>query len=152
MDNTSSRKMPEHMGFLIKHISETMEKKCNESLKKNNITISQDRVLGYLNFYKDRIVTQKELEDYMRVSHPTVVGILKRLESKGLIETNIITEGRIQKIVKLTSKEKKYRESIVSERIKIEKILGRGFTDLEIERIMEDLKKIYENIKEDERD
>ena len=66
--------------------------------------ISQMYVLKYLRENQNKMVTQKEIEQYLEVSHPTTVGILKRLESKGFIQTEIVKEGRFSKQVVLTEK------------------------------------------------
>ena len=50
----------------------------------------------------------KELEEKFGVSHPTVAGILKRLESKELVRTSVNEKDRRRKDVLLTSKGGEY--------------------------------------------
>ena len=99
-------------GFLIKQIHDALSKRFNDVLKKYDLTISQMYVLKYLRENQNKMVTQKEIEQYLEVSHPTTVGILKRLESKGFIQTEIIKEGRFSKQVVLTEKSKCFTQEL----------------------------------------
>ena len=50
-----------------------------------HISSSQMRTLSYLISNADHEINPRDLEQYFRISKPTVAGILKRLEEKGFI-------------------------------------------------------------------
>lgn len=79
----------------------------NESMELD-LTGSQMRVLFFLHQQKNFECSQKELEDYLNVSHPTINGILKRMEEKGFLSTEITKkDGHLSKTVKSQKKDRK---------------------------------------------
>lgn len=92
------------IGYLIKNINDKLEAKANADLKEHGLTLAQSRVLAILNERSDTNTTQKELEDLMRVSHPTMVGIISRMESGGFVVSYINPRDRRNKIVAMTEK------------------------------------------------
>ena len=73
------------MGLLIKKISEHIEKQVNFEVKKYNLTMTQVRVIVFLFRKEGRVATQKEIELFMEVAHPTIVSIISSLEKKGFV-------------------------------------------------------------------
>lgn len=90
--------------LLIKQINDKFEAKGTAACSKTGLTLSQFRFLGYLKMHPNSDVTQREMEKFFKVSHPAVNGILKRLEEKGFISTQLISSGKTQKIVRLQEK------------------------------------------------
>ncbi len=70
----------------IKYISDKVRQKADNNLKDHNLTLSQVRVLRFLTCVGGSC-SQKEIEDYLQVSHPTVVGIVSRMEQSGFLQT-----------------------------------------------------------------
>lgn len=136
-------------GFLIKQIHDALSKRFNDVLKKYDLTISQMYVLKYLRENQNKMVTQKEIEQYLEVSHPTTVGILKRLESKGFIQTEIIKEGRFSKQVVLTEKSNILHKNFQMEHMESEKRLLAPLSPAEREELIVLLQTIYKNLKEE---
>ena len=75
----------ESIGFLLARIHNNMDRQANNNLKSSGMTFSQMRILYYLLKHGEAPPSQKDIEDFLQVSHPTVVGLIKRLEAKGLI-------------------------------------------------------------------
>ena len=69
-------------------------------MKQYNLTMAQCRVLTYLSSQGGQ-TTQKEIEVFLNVSHPTVVGIVSRMEQNGYVTCWPCEDGR-NKYVKLT--------------------------------------------------
>lgn len=134
------------VGFMIKLINESMEKKSNKALKQFDITFSQGKVLSYLHRRSGLKTSQKDIEDHLQVSHPTVVGILKRLEIKGLITTEFDVEDKRTKNIYLTSKEEILYKEIMELRKSMEEKLFDGLSSDEVEQLVYMLNVIYHNI------
>ena len=98
--------MKQDIGYMIKILSESLEKKANEDLQAYGMTLSQLKALIFIYEQKDGTTTQKELEEFFKVSHPTINGILKRLEEKQMITSEVVVNRRLSKIVKITEKGK----------------------------------------------
>ena len=72
----------ESIGFLLTRIHNNMDRQANNNLKSSGMTFSQMRILYYLLKHGEAPPSQKDIEDFLQVSHPTVVGLIKRLEAK----------------------------------------------------------------------
>ena len=85
-------------GALLKQINDIMEKNANNALREQDLTISQSGVLVLLDNEESKTLSFKELEKKFGVAQPTMVGILRRLEQKNLIE--VLTDSDDKRIKK----------------------------------------------------
>lgn len=92
--------MKNDVGYLIKSINDKMTVKVDAELKQYNLTMSQCRVFTYLGSRGGQ-ATQKEIEVFLDVAHPTVVGIVSRMKQNGYV-TCWTSEDKRNKNVKLT--------------------------------------------------
>ena len=88
------------VGYLIKSINDKLKVRADAELKKYHLTMSQSRVLIYLRSRGGQ-ATQKEIETFLDVAHPTVVGLVSRMEQNGYVTCWPCEDGR-NKYVKLT--------------------------------------------------
>lgn len=138
----------EDIGFLIKLIHDSVEKKTNYELKKLNITLSQGRILAYLHDHMGVKTSQKDIEEYFDVTHPTVIGILKRLENKGLITSEFDDEDKRVKNIYLTQKEESIHQKMSGFQKEMEQRLLNGLTVDQVAELKLQLKTIYSNIQD----
>ena len=92
--------MKSDVGYLIKSINDKLTVKVDAELKQFNLTMSQCRVFLYLSSRGGQ-GTQKEIETFLGVSHPTVVGLVSRMEQNGYVMCWPCEDGR-NKYVKMT--------------------------------------------------
>ena len=92
----------EPCGKIIKQISDAMETHINSALRDYDLTQSQLMLMLTVWNTAERKLTFKELERKLQVAQPTVVGIISRLESKGLVETMGDASDKRIKLVTLT--------------------------------------------------
>ena len=116
------------LGPLLKQINERMQAAADEGMAKCDLTLAQARVLGFLD-YSGGQATQKDIEVHLAVSHPTVVGIVSRMEKKGFITSHPDSADRRNKIVCLTQKAIEISDQIKAGIANAEAWLLRGFTD-----------------------
>ena len=133
--------------FLIKLIHDSIEKRANKDLSRYNITIAQERVLMFLCEHADEAMTQRDIEEYLGVSHPTVVGIIQRLESKGLIRCEPNKYDKRMKNIYLTNLQNDILPEFLLSRKKYEERLLADFSAEEKEVLKSLLCKAYKNIK-----
>lgn len=95
--------MKKETGYLLKIINDNFRSNVDTQLKKFELTGSQGRVL---HFIRDSggVTTQKEIEEFLEVSHPTVVGILSRMQKSGYIECGYDEAHGKNKTVRETQK------------------------------------------------
>lgn len=73
------------LGPKIKALSTALEQDMNRNTAALGLTCSQSFFLSYLIHNRDRAVYSRDLEREFDFAHPTVSGVLRRLELKGFI-------------------------------------------------------------------
>ncbi len=137
---------PDQCGFLFKQIHDALEKHSNNLLRGRGLTSTQSTVLSYLDERPDKQATLKELEKYLKVAQSTTVGIVKRLEEKGFVETSVSPSDKRIKIAKITGmgtlcviySQQEFEDS--------ERMILSGFTTNEKKAVKSYLKRILNNI------
>lgn len=142
---------PIQTGYLLKVINDKLKAKADADFKKHNITLTQSRVLAFLEA-KDGKATQKEIEDFLEVSHPTVVGIVSRLEKTGFIRTYPDTEDKRNKIVEATEEVKALGREMKRKVAEHEEKLLAGLSKEQRKELNEMLIVIYNNLENDAKD
>ncbi len=137
----------QEIGFLIKVISERMKTIGDNDLKEHDLTFSQMQVLVVLERHEGTIA-QKEIEKILDVSHPTIVGLINRLEDKGFVSSRTDETDRRSKIVYLTDKARALGKTMREARNQAEKELLNGLSDEEQTTLNSLLRKLYANIEE----
>lgn len=92
----------ESCSLQIKQINDAIEKYANSKLRENDLSLTQSAVLIELNETEDGIRSLKWLERRFNVAQPTMLGIVNRLEQKGLVTTFQSPDDKRMKIVRLT--------------------------------------------------
>ena len=77
--------MRKHLGYLIRVLYWCMDQSVTNTLAQMELTASQGRIMGYLAHRKEPACS-RDIEEEFQLSHPTVSGLLSRLEKKGFIE------------------------------------------------------------------
>ena len=134
-----------HIGYFIKNITDRIRGKADMDLKSHGLTLAQSRVLGFLHECGNE-ATQKEIEDYLEVSHPTVVGIVTRMEQNGFVTCYPDPENGRNKMVKMTPYAKQSAESMHDVIQAQENQMLSGFSEQEISCLENMLERIYRNI------
>lgn len=134
------------IGYLIKSINDKLKVKADADLKQSNLTLAQSRVLAFL-VSQGGQTTQKEIEVYLEVSHPTVVGIISRMEQNGHLRCWIDETDKRNKIVALTDHAKALGEEMEQRILANEKKLLASFSQEEAENLKQMLLTIYKNLK-----
>lgn len=130
--------------FMIKNIHDKFESRGNSECQQVGLTLSQFRVLLYLDMNPDKQVTQRELELEFKVSHPTITGILKRMEEKEFISTKIIRDGKQQKLVFITDKGRDCLEFTNKSLKKDDEAMSRMFSPEELAQLDNYLNRILD--------
>ena len=135
------------IGSMIKILSEAIGQRANRDCKEFNLTMQQMKVLHFLKTREGKeLSSQKDIQDYMKISHPTTVNILRLMKEKGFIETFTSEEDKRMRIVRLTGKEEGFVKSIISRKEEMDKQLLQGLTQEEQNNLKQYLRKMYDNI------
>ena len=141
------------IGPKIKIANTLIEKELNkqfaEIFRDYSLTGAQISLMIYLYESKARQVTQKEVADAFVLSHPTIRGIVKRLEANKLIATSRLESDQRQIVLKLSDKGFNLIDKNI---VKIRSIMTnvntritKGLSDREISELEQVLSKISAN-------
>ena len=133
------------IGYLMKMINDKVKAKADADLSTYELTLSQSRVLTFLKS-KDGQATQKEIEEFLEVSHPTVVGIVSRMEQHGYVTTWFDTKQQRSKMVRLTEKAQTIGEELVRMVQEQENTMLQGLTQEQVSDLAKMLLVIYGNL------
>lgn len=131
------------VGFLLKQIATTISRVADQSLRP--ATMSQLRVLIFLSHQPEHTCCQRDIEHHFDVSHPTVVGLIKRLEAKGLIHSETAASDRRKKELHLTADGEALLKQAAAHRSAMEAQLCKGIAPEDIETLRGLLAQIYQN-------
>jgi len=137
-----------NISFLIKLIGDTIETKSNKRLKPYGITLSQERVLAYLYERKTEKTSQKDMEEYFQVTHPTIIGILKRLESKGHIFSEVDEIDKRVRNISLSPEFELKSGAIISFQKELEKQMLHDVSEVEMILLRDYLYKLLSNVEQ----
>ena len=134
------------VGFLLKQINIALARNADQSFKP--VTFSQMHVLVFLAHQPNNTCCQKAIETELDVSHPTVVGLLQRLEAKGLITTLTDEHDRRRKEICLTDAGRTVLQGASKHRKHMELQLCKGMTEDEHRLLYRLLLQMYQNVSE----
>jgi DNA-binding MarR family transcriptional regulator len=137
------------LGILFKFIENSIEKSRNNLLQGTDITATQADILTFLLFNHDVEINQRDIEQEFQIKHPTVIGLLDRLENKGFVKRTVAqADGRYRQIT-LTEKYLTIAKNIGEKGEILEKRLTRGFSEEEQAQLQSLLQRVLKNLKDE---
>ena len=100
-----------HYGHLVKVLHWCTDQAMTAGLEKVGLTAAQGRVMGYLGSCQEP-PCPRDVEEFFHLSHPTVWGILTRLEKKEFIALYPDPADRRCKRIRVLPKGEECRESM----------------------------------------
>ena len=137
--------MISELGPRFKKIDESLSRMANQQLAESGLTFSQAVLLHVIEAHHG-ICAQRELERELAIAHPTVTGLVKRLEAKGFVETFVSAEDGRMKMVKITPEGKHATSQGRKCQIQAEQLLTTGFTQTERDDLARLLDKVIGNL------
>ena len=140
----------EHVGLLLKFINGRVNTKTNKNLAEFNLTGVQHEILCFIDRNeRERDVFQKDIEKCLKLTNPTVTGIVKRLEEKEMIVRCPSSNDARYKCLHVTEKGK----DVICKSFKfgannIEKQLVKDMSDEEVKMLKDLLYRALMNMEE----
>ena len=135
------------IAYLLRKINNRLKAGADAKLRENDLTFSQSQVLWYI-YSNDGSITQKQLQNFLNVSHPTVVGLVKRLENNHFITTETDQKDHRNKKIQLTREALDFQKSLREHKEETDRIMLKDFSDEEKEELVRLLNKLYGNMKD----
>ena len=122
--------MPKHFGHLFRVLHWCLDQSVTNALAKVELTAAQGPILGYLS-RRANPPCPRDIEQEFHLTHPTVSGLLSRLEKKGFIELRPDEMDRRIKRIYLLEKGRQCSDAIHQTIMSNEEKLVRDFTEEE---------------------
>ena len=133
------------IGCLLKMITDKIKIQADANLAQHDLTLTQSRVLGYL-ARNGGTATQKEIEGFLQVSHPTVAGIIGRMEQNGFVRCRLDPADKRSKIVSQTERAAAVARDMHATIQATEQQMLRSLTPEQIAALESALRTIYANL------
>lgn len=117
------------------------------ALETMELTAAQGHIMGYL-AHRREPPCPRDIEGEFHLSHPTVSGLLSRLEQKGFIELRTDPADRRCKRIYVLSKGRECQETMHRTILSNEERMVQGFTNEEQEQFHQFLSRAIQNMGE----
>lgn len=134
-----------HYGHLIRILHWCTDQTMTDALEQMNLTAAQGRLMSYI-FHKRQPVYPKDLEAGLHLSHPTVSGLLSRMEQKGFVEFQTDPRDRRSKRIVVSPKGLACHERMLAVIAANESRIVEGFTPEEKEQFASFLQRAIDNV------
>ena len=138
----------EHYGVLIKKLDKVFKQNFDQELERVGLTFSQMRVLRFLEDNPNTKITQKDISKELDIQHSTTIGLLKRMQEKGLVTVVVDEDNRRCRNIFLTSKAEEISCEMERGRTIMENRVVASFTEEEKEIFYRLLNKAIDNLEE----
>ena len=138
--------MNKHYGYRHRVLHWCADQAMTNALASMDLTSAQGQIMGYLARRKEPPCS-RDIEEAFHLSHPTVSGLLSRLEKKHFIEFRPDeSDGRCKRIY-ILPKGKECNEMMYNTILQTEAKLVEGFTEEEKEQFLNLLQRATENMR-----
>lgn len=134
-----------HYGHLIRILEGSISQTMNGALARMELTSAQGRIMGFLAHRKEP-PCPKDVEETFQLSHPTVSGLLARLEKKDFIELRTDPQDKRCKRVYILPKGWECNENMYKTILENEERIVQGFSDEEKQLFWELLARACRNM------
>ncbi|MGT2769003.1 MarR family winged helix-turn-helix transcriptional regulator [Streptococcus ictaluri] len=117
-----------HLGVLVKMASLAFDRTASHLLSDFDLTPSQFKILKYLSLHQDQDTRQIDIENFFKMSNPTVTGVLNNLEKKGLIERLSHPQDKRSKLIVLNHQASLKASDYLQKSQDIEALFTKGLT------------------------
>lgn len=125
--------LEKHFGHRIRILHACNEQSATAALGQMELTSAQGLILGYLAM-EEATPRSRDLEEFFHLSHPTVSGLLARMEKKGFIEQYPDETDHRCKRIRILPKGLKCTQTMHHVIERNEQMLVQGFSEEEKEQ------------------
>ena len=137
--------LQKHYGPRLRILHSCTDQAITGALEQMDLTASQGHIMGYL-AHRDTPPCSRDIEDHFQLSHPTVSGLLARLEKKGFIQFQPDEVDRRCKRIYILPKGRECIDTMRRTIDEHEQRMVQGFTPEEREQFLNLLKRAIENM------
>ena len=136
----------QNLGPRLRHLSNRITQYMDQQFLALDLTSTQSFILHHLVLHEGEQIYPKDIEKRFHLTHPTVSGILKRLEAKGFLMSETESSDRRCKRVTMTPKAEECQKEIERHIQALERTMVAGMTPEEAISFGRLLDLAYENL------
>ena len=137
--------MSVHYGHLVRILHWCTDQSMTNALEEMDLTAAQGHIMGFLAHSKEP-PCPRDVEEKFHLSHPTVSGLLSRLEKKEFIHLKPDEHDRRKIILSCTRKAKAMLKKAESVRSEYHEIMTRGISQEDFEAYRRVMRQVEQNI------
>ena len=137
-----------HLGHRIRLLSQAMCQSMDRTLNEQDLTAIQSFILWYLETAGESVIRPKDIEKRFSLTHPTVSGILQRMEDKGFIRQLPDPDDHRCKRIVPTEQAGQCQQAICRQICRTEQAMTAGMSEEEIEAFISLLDRAIKNMKQ----
>ena len=137
--------MRPHNGHLARILHACTDQAMTAALAQMELTAAQGHILGYLDHCASP-PCPRDLEEAFQLSHPTVSGLLSRLEKKGFIAFEPDPDDRRCKRIRMLPKGRECNETMHRTILSMEEQMVQDFTEEERQQFQDLLRRAIANM------
>ena len=138
--------MSVHYGHLIRILHWCTDQTMTDALNKLNLTAAQGRLMAFVVHRGEQPTYAKDVEAELHLTHPTVSGLLSRLEQKGFLELKTDPNDRRSRQIIISGKGLACHERMHAVITENESRIVQGFTQEEKTLFTQFLQRAIENV------
>lgn len=135
-----------HYARILHHCT---DQTMNAALAQMDLTAAQGHIMVFL-ATRQKPCCHRDVEDALHLSHPTVSGLLCRMERKGFVSLYCDPEDHRRKLIQLLPKGKSCMQTMHQTMLSIEAQMVQGFSPEERQLFTSFLERAIHNIHPDE--
>ena len=135
-----------HYGHLVRILHWCCDQTMTEALNKMDLTASQGRLMAFVAHRGQQPTYARDVEQALHLTHPTVSGLLSRLEQKGFVELITDPDDRRSKRIVISEKGLACHERMHAVIIENESRIVQGFTEEEKTLLARLLQRAIDNV------
>lgn len=136
------------MGYFFKTLVLSLEGRMNRQLQELDLTSAQGHIIGYL-AHTEHPPCARDLEQFFSLSHPTVSGLISRMEAKGFVAVTPDPDDKRVKRIRLLDKGMACSRRIEASVRDNEETIVQGFTQEERALFADFLQRAIRNLNDD---
>ena len=137
--------MQPRYGHLIRVLENCTDQAMNNALASMDLTAAQGHIMGFIT-HREIPPCARDIEEAFQLSHPTVSGLLSRLEQKGFIEMRPDEQDRRCKRIYILPRGLELNETMHQTIHATEEELVQGFTQEEKDQFAALLRRAIDNL------
>jgi DNA-binding MarR family transcriptional regulator len=133
------------LGMIITKLAKKLHEAPGHRLQAEELTPSQAMILRYIQTH-DQPISQRQIEQWSEKAHPTVNGLLSRLQDKGFIRISVDPQDRRQRLISPTAKANRLNDDIHAIFHQHDETMTGQLSDEELRQLKQLLIRVYESL------